>query len=107
MSLDVYLNVLKPTEIYHRKITHNLAKMADAAGIYMAMWRPDEIAIAKAHQLIPLLEKGLADLQSNPEKYRPMNPPNGWGTYLSLVDFVCDYLAACVDNPDADVEVSR
>ena len=34
MSLDVYLKEVRETIIYDRSITHNLNKMADAAGIY-------------------------------------------------------------------------
>ena len=33
MSLDVYLEVMKPTEVFSANITHNLNKMAEAAGV--------------------------------------------------------------------------
>lgn len=99
MSLDVYLEVVKPTTIYSANITHNLGAMAREAGIYEALWRPDEIGVTKAHQLIaPLTE---------PDKYRALNPPNGWGSYEGLVMFVKDYLNACGMEPDADVRVWR
>jgi len=52
MSLDVYLEVTKPTTIFEANITHNLNRMAQAAGIYEALWCPDEIGITKAAQLI-------------------------------------------------------
>ena len=107
MSLDVYLEVIKPTAIYSANITHNLNKMADAAGIYKELWRPEEIGITKAHQLIAPLTDGLARLRAEPDKYRAFNPPNGWGSYEGLVRFVEDYLNACGMEPDADVRVSR
>jgi hypothetical protein len=34
MSLDVYLIAARPTNVYSANITHNLNKMAEAAGIY-------------------------------------------------------------------------
>ena len=107
MSLDVYLTVVKPTEIYWRNITHNMGKMADAAGIYEALWRPEEIGITKAEQLIVPLKKGLKKLLSNSKKFKKYNPQNGWGSYDALVEFVTDYLKACEENPDAEIRVSR
>lgn len=107
MSLDVYLMVTKPTEIFWRNITHNLGQMADKAGIYKELWRPEEVGITKAAQLIKPLELGLERLKSAPELYREMNPSNGWGDYDGLVEFVEQYLTACRNTPDATIEVSR
>lgn len=107
MSLDVYLEVVKPTKVYSANITHNLNKMAQAAGIYEALWHPEEIGITKAHQLIVPLTEGLARLRADSAKYRAFNPPNGWGSYEGLVEFVEAYLNACGREPDADVRVCR
>ena len=93
--------------VYSANITHNLNTMADAADLYKVLWRPDEINITKAQQLIEPLTKGLQELRSNPEKYEAFNPDNGWGDYNQLVNFVKNYLKACIDNPDADVNVWR
>lgn len=107
MSLDVSLLVPQPCEVYSRNITHNLSAMADAAGIYEALWRPEEIGVTTSDQLVPLLEKGLEKLLSDPDKFELLNPPNGWGSYEGLVEFVQKYLDACREYPDATVEVSR
>jgi hypothetical protein len=107
VSLDVYLEVVKPTKVYSANITHNLNKMAQAAGIYEALWHPEEIGITKAHQLIVPLTEGLARLRADSAKYRAFNPPNGWGSYEGLVEFVEAYLNACGMEPDADVRVCR
>ncbi|MHC4618399.1 MAG: hypothetical protein ACYTEQ_11680 [Planctomycetota bacterium] len=93
--------------VYERNITHNLNKMADKAGIYQCLWRPDENGITKALQLIAPLTEGLLLLKSDPARFKKFNPPNGWGTYEGLVDFVEDYLKACEKYPDAEVSVSR
>lgn len=107
MSLDVYLTATRPVDVYKRNITHNLNKMADEAGIYKHLWRPEEIEVTKAEQLIEPLAAGLALLQSHPDRFKAFNPSNGWGSYEGLVYFVQEYLEACRENPDADIRVSR
>lgn len=109
MSLDVMLLrvVTRREEVYEANITHNLGKMAEAAGIYMHLWRPDELGITKAAELIGPLEKGLALLKADPETFSQYNAPNGWGMYEHFVPFVESYLEACRDYPDASVSVSR
>lgn len=94
-------------EVYSANITHNLTDMADAAGIYKVLWRPEGIGITKARQLIEPLSAGLAALEKFPVKFRAYNPPNGWGTYEGLVRFVREYLSACKEYPHADVRASR
>lgn len=98
---------LDASEVYSANITHNLGRMAGAAGIYEALWRPEEIGITKAEQLIEPLAKGLALLREFPSRFRALNPPNGWGNYEGLARFVEDYLAACREYPEAKVNVWR
>ena len=107
MSLDVYLTEVRETTIYDRNITHNLNKMADEAGIYKHLWRPEEIEITKAAQLIEPLREGLSLLLSDPERFKKFDPENKWGDYDGLVNFVREYLAACEENPNASVSVRR
>lgn len=116
MSLDVYLTHKKwgsfgrpgeEEEVYAGNITHNLGKMADEAGIYYAMWRPEEIEKTKAGEIIDLLEKGLEDLKARPEHYKKFDSPNGWGMYIHFVPFVEEYLDACKKHPTAIINVSR
>ena len=93
--------------VFHWNITHNLNKMASEAGVYKYLWRPEEVNATKARQLIKPLDKGLKELLSKPEHYKQFNPPNGWGTYEGLVDFIEAYIAACQEWPDAKVKVWR
>ena len=95
------------TEVYAANITHNLGRMAKEAGVYQHLWRPDEIDIIKARDLIEPLKDGLAVLQSDPERFKAFNPSNGWGDYEGLVRFVGGYLTACCWFPEADVSVWR
>ncbi len=112
MSLDVHLSAIRETEVYWANITHNLNKMASQVRcgkqtLYEYLWRPEEIGIKNASELIEPLEEGLAELKAHPEIYEKFNASNGWGMYEHFVPFVEKYLEACKENPDAKVEVSR
>ena len=111
MSLDVSLKykveINKQIEAYTANITHNLGEMAEKAGIYYHLWRPEEIGIATAKELIEPLEEGLNKLKDNPTYYKQFNSPNGWGVYENFVPFVEKYLEACKEYPNSIIEVSR
>lgn len=97
----------KNRTVFDANITHNLNTMAKEAGIYYHLWRPDEIGIAKAAELVDPLRNGLALMRSDPARFKKHNPPNGWGSYDSFVLWIQDYLVACEKYPEADVSVSR
>lgn len=109
MSLDIYLTVVRPTTVFGCNITHNLSPLAEAVGLYQPLWRPEELGITRAEQVIDLLERGLRRLRdaSRREEFRGLEPENGWGSLQNLVDFTECYLVACRDNPDALIQVSR
>ena len=120
MSLDVCLSLryhvsydggktLEEKEdcVYDSNITHNLGKMADKAGIYFVLWRPEEVGKTKAKDIIKQLEKGLSKLKNRPDYFEKFNSPNGWGMYEHFVPFVEEYLEACKKYPDAKIVVSR
>lgn len=113
-------------EVYSSNITHNLGQMADEAGIYDALWRPyktkhdyvpfedyneeyyyEESQTIYCDEIIPIIEKGLAKLKSDPKYYKQFDSDNGWGTYEGFVPFVEDYLEALKQNPKAIVKVNR
>lgn len=93
--------------VYDGNITHNLGEMAELAGIYKALWRPEELSARKALDITHILKAGLKRLKANPDKYKKLNPSNGWGSYDGLIEFVEKYLAACIKNPDAIINVDR
>lgn len=110
MSLDIYLTALRITTVFESNITHNLGAMAREAGLYTYLWRPEELGMGehvKAGQLTVPLREGLVRLRADPDKYKALNPENGWGNYDNLVELVRQYLEACETNPDATVRVSR
>lgn len=94
-------------EMYRANITHNLNRMAEEAGIYKHLWRPEEIGITRATELIEPLERGLALLRSDPKRFKAFNATNGWGTYPQFMQLVENYVIACMTHPEARVRVSR
>ena len=120
MSLDIYLTrerkisytdgtdtITEDEPVYDTNITHNLGTMAKAVGIYKALWRPEELDIDTAGDLIPLLELGLHVLKEAPEYYKQYNAENGWGLYKHFVPFVENYLIACKQYPQSKIAISR
>ena len=106
MGLDFVLKY-DGERVFDSGITHNLNRMAMAAGLYHALWRPDELRIRKAKYLIPLLEQGLENLKRDPGYFSKFNPENGWGNYQQLVDFTTKCMVKCMEYPDAKVKAWR
>lgn len=97
----------KEATLSNLSVTHNLNNMAKAVGLYEVLWRPEEIGITTASQMIAPLEKGIKELTANPKKYKAFNPPNGWGDYDIFVEFCKSVLRDCREYPDATIEVGR
>jgi hypothetical protein len=105
MSLDVYLYGRAP--VFQANITHNLIAMAREAGIATCLWDPGDIDIEYARQLIGPLRAGIALMKADPVRFKAFDSSNGWGLYENFVPWLERYLAACEENPDAEVVVSR
>lgn len=113
MSLDVWLIEKEcPTcgrgqVIFESNITHNLNKMADEAGIYGIVWRPEENGIKKAGQLVEPLRRAISKMKEDPDRFKKHNASNGWGLYEHFLPWLEKYLAACELAPNTTVHVSR
>ena len=81
--------------------------MAEEAGIYKHLWRPEELGITEAEELIEPLTKGILDMKARPDHYKQFNAKNGWGLYEHFIPWLEKYLEACTEYPDAVIEVSR
>lgn len=112
MSLDVELvKYCKECgcnrQLWSRNVTHNLNKMAAAAGIYEIVWRPKENNVRQAKQLIRPLKAAVSVMKKSPKRFKKHNPKNGWGSYEGFLSFLEEYLVACVKHPDAAVRADR
>jgi len=58
-----------------------------------------------AEALGKLIEKGICELENNPEQYKQYEAPNGWGTVESTLHFYKYLLEACKEHPYAYVFV--
>src|SRR4051812_46075723 len=78
--MDADLGGTEPVWLFDTiECTYNLAPMffeafADARGIRI-------ISDKAGSDCIPLIESAIAKMKAEPEKYRAMNPKNGWGDY--------------------------
>ena len=93
--------------VFHGNITHNLGKMAKHVGVYNHLWKPDDVGVIYANELIFPLRKGIHQMKINPDKYKEFNPDNGWGTYENLLELMENYLNKCYEYPDSIIQISR
>lgn len=108
MSLDFILKCkCCGSHIFEANITHNLNTMADKAGIYEALWRPEEINANLGEDIIEILEKGLKSLKAKPKYYKKFDSAIGWGVYEHFIPFVEAVLVACKKFPKAEIWISR
>ena len=106
MGLTVFLSEVQRVDIHSSSLTHNLAPMAKAAGLYAPLWRPEECGIISAEQLADAIRPGYIELRDNRDKYAKLDAKDGWGDYDGLVSFTESLLCKCENNPGADVTVS-
>lgn len=98
---------VRAVDLFSANITHNLTHMAEAAGVYDHIWRPEETGVRRADQLIAPLRGGLERLRAEPDRFKAMDAANGWGRYVDFLPWLEEYIAACERFPEALVRVSR
>ena len=104
MSLDIWLEVVKPCEIHSQNITHNLNKMWMKAGCYDALYNS---AGKKAKKILPILKKAIDKMKKNPKAYKKLDSPNGWGTFEHALPWLEEFYEACGLNPDAIIGIDK
>lgn len=108
MSLDVYLTCKHCNhQVFSANITHNLGAMAQEAGIYGVVWRPEENRVSRAYDLVLPLRQAVEQMELDPTRFRKHDAANGWGTYKDFLPWLRRYLEACEQYPDCRVEASR
>ena len=103
MSWNVYLHKKKwmDDEIEVGNHTYNVAPMySKAMGITIS-----DLDGKKCNEVIPLLRKGILEMEANPAMYKAMNPKNGWGNYESALKFLEEIYNKCLDNSKYKIEV--
>lgn len=105
MSWDITLEERKMVDVEVADIgnyTWNVSKMyVEAIGHSLSYFDGK-----KAFESVDLLAKGFCEMRDHPDKYKAMNPENGWGNYEGALKYLKSLLNACVENPDATINVS-
>lgn len=103
MSYDVSLEADtggEPVEIWTRNHTSNTGCMWRDAGLDLVAYEG-----AKASALRSAAHEACGVILENMEKYRAMEPGNGWGTVVSTVEFLTDISNACARYPATTVRI--
>ena len=105
MSGNLYLEIdtggTEPATIWDRNYTHNTNRMLRAAGFGFR-----DIDGMSAADAVARIEDAIRELKANPDRYREMNPENGWGSYEGILDVLCEFAQACHEHPKTTVAVS-
>ena len=90
--------------LFSTNITHNLSGMFDEAGVYEILWRGDGMI---AGEVEDKLAAALALMESDPERFKKHDSPNGWGLYIHAVPWLREIVAACREHKHAKIRCSR
>lgn len=108
MSYDIHLEINCGVPEHNAVVwddwnyTSNCAPMWRAAGADLA-----EFDGHTAQECTAVLEMAVGELKANPEKYKKMDSPNGWGKYENLVPRLDVLLDAFRLYPKATVCVNH
>lgn len=67
-------------------VTYNLTPMFREAGLFPAVH--SDLYAAPCSEVAGVADAALRRLEADPERFRALNPPNGWGNYEGAVEFV-------------------
>jgi hypothetical protein len=104
MSLDIWLTTMVATNVVEQNITHNLNKMWHEAGIYYALYN---CAGKTAASVLPILENGLFLMLNDPERFKKLDSPNGWGLYENAVPWLTKLIAGFKEYPEGIIGVDK
>lgn len=102
-----FVHEIEDTNVFNANITHNLYNMAIEAGISDELWRPNEVGISTAKQLIEPLNKAIVDMENRPSHYKKFDASNGWGTYKDFLPWLKRLFDACKEYPNSIIEISK
>ena len=54
----------------------------------------------------PLLNDAIKDMAAHPQKYEPMAPENGWGSYDGALNYLIRIREMCMEHPLATIGMS-
>lgn len=87
---------------FDNNYTSNMFPMLKKAGFD---W--DEIQNRPTTEALPKLERLIDAMKADPQGYKALNPPNGWGDYDGFLRYLERMALWCRNRPDGYIEVSR
>lgn len=110
MSLGIYLSVTVDTggaephtfELWEASPTYNLTRMWKAAGLNLSEWEG-----RSASECVRELQLAVERMEADPDKFKALNPPNGWGDYDGLLEVLTEFRDHCEAHPKAKVTLWR
>lgn len=91
-------------ELFSKNSTHDVAPMWKKAEIFDELYESNG---KQPKEIVEQLEQGLFMMQIHSDKYKPLNPKNGWGNYESAIKFLLEVIEACKLYPEAIIKISR
>jgi hypothetical protein len=102
MSYDVYLAKNEKKEEFIANYTYNVSPMYyDALGFSI-----NDLDGMNAKEARLLIINALVRMTEEPDKYKAMNPDNGWGNYEGAMNFLSKILLSCIEHPKRTIRVS-
>ncbi len=96
-----------PNRVSSLSIPSALWRMAEQGGFYGYVWRPEQMRVTKSSQMAVHLRRAIAWMESHRGDAPVFSGMGGPGGHARLLQSLREYLAACEEFPDADIEVSR
>lgn len=106
MSYDVSLTINTGIEEV------NVAECGNYTSNVSPMWSEalgfplSKLCGMNASDAVPHLRKAIAAMEDEPNKYRAMNPENGWGNYEGALSYLRKMLIECVQHPLCKIYIS-
>ena len=116
MSYDVYLtkrkDILEDEELYNPEFddtvccgnyTFNVFEMLSKA-FHRDDWK--YIHGKQARHALKDLHKAIQNMALYPDKYKAMNPENGWGSYDGALNWLTKIYSKCTEYPEYYIYIS-
>lgn len=104
VRVDVYMDAGNGSRFYggyDYQCTYNVFPMFTKAGIRSVR----DFDGWTASDCIKPLNQFIERMESDPDAYKALNPPNGWGSYETALEWLKSFHDICVAHPLAIVDL--
>lgn len=108
MSADWWLSADNCHADHSWNVTYNLSPMLSEAGWSWPdrqVWSKEYLEGATAADIGEKAMYVLRNLEGDPERFKALNPPNGWGDYDGLVSVWRNFVETIREHPEGRIGV--